>query len=69
MVKIGDTIRLLDMPDEPSFGTTACRGDIGKVIDIEKIAQNEFQLEIEWENPRNSLFVVLPQDKIEIIEK
>ncbi len=69
MVKIGDKIKLLAMRDEPSFGTTACRGDIGKVIAIENIGDNEFQLEIEWENPHNTLFVVLPHDEIEIIKK
>lgn len=64
-LRIGDRIRLLEMPDDPDPIPT---GEIGTVIGISHHKDGDelwHQIDVKWDHGR-ALMLTLPPDRIEI---
>lgn len=61
----GDTIQLIEMPNDPH---PIEPGSKGIVTFIQDIGNNEVQIGVDWENGRR-LFLIYPVDKFKIIKK
>jgi hypothetical protein len=64
-MKIGDRIKLLEMPNDPD---PIPAGTCGVITGINPIGAGEFQIIVKWEIGR-SLMLILPHDKIKVISK
>lgn len=63
-VKVGSKIKLIEMVDEKYPIPT---GSIGEVTSVTKLYES-YILGVKWEQTERQLNVVLPEDKIEILE-
>lgn len=66
--KVGDRIRLLDMPNDPCPIPPGTTGTVVGIHDWrETLHRNEFQINVKWDIER-TLAMVWPTDKFEVIE-
>lgn len=67
--KVGDRIRLLDMPHDPHpipYGTT---GVVTQIVDLSCVhKKDDAQIQVKWEGVNRSLSMIWPVDKFEVIQ-
>lgn len=64
-VKVGDRIRLIDMPDDPNPIPPGTEGTVNNVTDLNGLAPGYYQIGVDWDNNRSLSLV--ERDKWEII--
>ena len=65
--KIGDRIRLIDMPNDPCPIPAGTTGTVTGMTDLSKLMrQPDVQIWVDWDIPR-SLSLIWPVDKFEVI--
>lgn len=68
-MKIGDTIELLEMPNDPNPIPVGTNGVVRgmKHIDTSGPKGSFYQVDVDWENDRK-LMLVIPPDKVRILK-
>jgi len=66
---IGKRIRLLDMPDDPSFGKTLHAGDLGTVEDVNRVHMHPRPFTQVWVKFDNGAYLalLLTVDSFEVV--